>query len=104
MRAALLSGTADHARAPQRRHHPQRRGRVMSVDAPTSPREVLDEGADRAWRMYIGGEQVEAHDGRWTDVMSASSLATVRERICRADAADVERAVQVSRKALPGWR
>src|SRR4051812_42601632 len=58
-------------------HHPQRRGTAMSVDAPTSPHEILHEGASREWRMYIGGERVEATDGRWTDVMSPSRSGTV---------------------------
>jgi aldehyde dehydrogenase (NAD+) len=75
----------------------------MSVDAPTSPREVLDEGTSREWRMYIDGERVEALDGRWTDVLSPSRAGTVLGRVPRADAADVDRAVKAARTAFPGW-
>jgi aldehyde dehydrogenase (NAD+) len=76
----------------------------MSVDAPTIQDEVLGEAASREWRMYIGGQRVEAADGRWTDVLSPSRSGTVIGRVPRADAADVDRAVQAARAALPGWR
>jgi aldehyde dehydrogenase (NAD+) len=75
----------------------------MTVDAPTGPRESLEQGAGREWRMYIGGERVDAADGRWTDVMSPSRSGTVLGRLPRADAADVDRAVEAAGAALPGW-
>src|SRR3954447_24091578 len=85
-------------------HRPRGRGPAMSVDAPTSPQQILDEGASREWRMYIGGDWVEAAGGRWTDVMSPSRRGTVLGRVPRADAADVDRAVTAARAAFPEWR
>lgn len=75
----------------------------MSVDAPPTSQAATGDRTGRDWGMYIGGEWVEALDGRWTEVASPSRRGTVLGRVPRADAPDVDRAVRAARAAFPGW-
>ncbi len=76
----------------------------MSVDAPTTTDTATAGQAARDWGMHIGGEQVEALDGRWIEVTSPSRRGRSLGRVPRADAADVDRAVRAARAAFPAWR
>jgi aldehyde dehydrogenase (NAD+) len=75
----------------------------MSVDAPPTTQAASADEAGRDWGMYIGGEWVEALDGRWTEVTSPSRRGKVLGRVPRADAPDVDRAVRAARAAFPAW-
>ncbi|MGR6964255.1 aldehyde dehydrogenase family protein [Geodermatophilus sp. URMC 61] len=75
----------------------------MSVDAPPTSHAATGDQTGRDWGMYIGGEWVEALDGRWTEVTSPSRRGMVLGRVPRADASDVDRAVRAARAAFPGW-
>ena len=58
----------------------------------------------RRERMLIGGEWVEAGDGRTFDVETPAKRGTVVARVPRSGAADVDRAVRAAAAAFPAWR
>ncbi|HET6712574.1 MAG TPA: aldehyde dehydrogenase family protein [Actinomycetota bacterium] len=53
--------------------------------------------------LFIGGEFVEPKSGRWFPTISPSTEETLAE-VAEADPADVARAADAARDALPGWR
>jgi aldehyde dehydrogenase (NAD+) len=53
--------------------------------------------------LFIGGEFVEPKSGRWFPTISPSTEETLAE-VAEADAADVARAVDAARDAMPAWR
>ena len=55
-------------------------------------------------RMLIGGEWVDAADGRTFDVETPAKRGSVIAQVPRAGAADVDRAVKAAAAAFPGWR
>ncbi len=55
-------------------------------------------------RMLIGGEWVEAADGRTFEVETPARRGEVIAHVPRAGAADVDRAVRAAHAAFPAWR
>ena len=55
-------------------------------------------------RMLIGGEWVEAADGRTFDVETPATRGRVVAHVPRSGAADVDRAVRAAAAAFPAWR
>ncbi|MEX2211829.1 MAG: gamma-aminobutyraldehyde dehydrogenase [Gaiellaceae bacterium] len=54
------------------------------------------------YKNFVGGEWVEAVEGETMEVLNPATGDTIAE-VPRGTAADVERAVDAARKALPGW-
>src|SRR5216684_1388819 len=55
-------------------------------------------------KMLIGGEFVDAADGRTFDVETPAKRGTVVAQVPRSAAVDVDRAVQAAAAAFPAWR
>ncbi len=53
-------------------------------------------------RNFVGGEWLDGVDGQTTKVISPATGEAIAE-VPRGSAADVDRAVEAARKALPGW-
>ena len=51
---------------------------------------------------YIGGELVEAQNGKWLDVIQPATGSTFAA-VAASDASDVQLAVDAAKRALPGW-
>jgi len=60
--------------------------------------------AARREKMLVGGEWVDAADGRTFDVESPAHRGSVIARAPRAGVADVDRAVKAAAAAFPAWR
>lgn len=54
--------------------------------------------------MYIDGKECESVSGRWIDVENPSHIGTFAGRAPRANAEDVDRAVQAAYRAFPEWK
>src|SRR5437899_4357765 len=55
-------------------------------------------------RMFIGGEWIEAADGRTFDVETPATRGKVVAHVPRSGAADVDQAVRAAAAAFPAWR
>src|SRR5438552_16368535 len=55
-------------------------------------------------RMFIGGEWIEAAEGRTFDVETPATRGKVVAHVPRSGAADVDRAVRAAAAAFPAWR
>ena len=58
----------------------------------------------REEKMFINGEEVESVSGRWIDVENPSRLGTLAGKVPRANAEDVNLAVEAAAAALPAWK
>jgi aldehyde dehydrogenase (NAD+) len=57
----------------------------------------------RSWRTLVGGEALDAAAGATTDVRNPATGEVIAQ-VPRCTAADVDRAVEAARTALPSWR
>jgi betaine-aldehyde dehydrogenase len=65
-----------------------------------SPRDRFVDGRD--FKMFIGGEPVDAEGGAVTEAIDPSTGAPLA-KVPEASARDVERAIDAAEKAFPGW-
>ena len=70
----------------------------------TTNTEVREEAVARREKMLIGGEWLDAADGRTFDVETPAVRGNVIAKVPRAGAADVDRAVAAAAAAFPAWR
>jgi acyl-CoA reductase-like NAD-dependent aldehyde dehydrogenase len=63
----------------------------------------LKPGRDIETRLFIGGDFVDAVDGGRIPVTNPHDNSLIAE-VAEARAADIDRAVEAARKALPGWK
>ena len=52
---------------------------------------------------FVGGEWVDAVEGETAEIVNPATGAAIAE-VPRGSRADVDRAVEAAKKALPGWR
>ncbi|MEO1367669.1 MAG: aldehyde dehydrogenase family protein, partial [Acidobacteriota bacterium] len=73
--------------------------------APESPADALAwlDRHERRFGLHIGGEWRDAASGERFQSFDPSNGEALAE-ISQGDGADVERAVQAAREALPGWK
>jgi len=64
---------------------------------------VTDFPAPKDWKMYIGGEWVDAADGARTDVITPIDRNQVVATVPDGKAEDADRAVAAARAAFPAW-
>ena len=55
------------------------------------------------WKMFIGGEWVEAADGERKDVITPIDRNVVIATVANGKEEDADRAVKAARKAFPEW-